>query len=192
MADAMRRRVAAAAASALLLAGAHAAVTRFETEGEGELITVSASADLQVAPGTVWSVISDYEHLADFIPDMHSSRVIRRDGDSVLIEQTGEFGFLFFRQPVEVRLSVQESPPRQIVAHAVGGNLKMLEGRYAVESLPGGEVRLSYAGRLEPQFQLPAFVGRMVVRNTMARQFDALVQEIVRRDRARRQAASGK
>jgi len=159
---------------------------RFDAEGEGELITITASADLRVDPRTVWAVISDYDRLAEFIPDMHSSRVIRRDGDEVLVEQTGEFGFLFFRQPIEVRLRVAESPPRRIVARAVGGNLQSLEGRYTVDSLPDGQVRLSYSGRLVPGFEVPPFVSRMAVRSTMARQFQALVQEIVRRDRSAR------
>jgi carbon monoxide dehydrogenase subunit G len=183
-------------AAALVLTGTLAAQSavaaeqiRFETDNEGELITITASADMQVAPGTVWAVISDYDRLAEFIPDMRSSRVIRRDGDQVLIEQTGEFGFLFFRRPVEVRLSVAESPPRRIVAHAVGGNLQSLEGRYAIESLPGGEVRLNYSGRLVPGFDVPRFVSRMAVRSTMARQFQALVQEIVRRDLSARNEA---
>ena len=188
-----RRRIVAAA---LLLAGTlppqpaiAAGQIRFEADGEGELITITASADMQVDARTVWAVISDYDRLAEFIPDMHSSRVIRRDGDQVLVEQTGEFGFLFFRQPIEVRLSVAESPPRRIVAHAVGGNLQSLEGRYAVDSLPGGEVRLSYSARLVPGFQVPPFVSRMAVRSTMARQFQALVQEIVRRDLSARAEA---
>ena len=195
MVDAVRRRACAPFLLLLLLLlplaaplrGALAAsVDRIdvETDGQGELITVSASADMQVDPRTVWAVISDYDHLAEFIPDMRSSRVIRRDGDQVLVEQTGVFGFLFFRQPVEVRLSVSESPPRRIVAHAVGGNLQSMEGRYVVESLAGNQVRLSYSGRLVPGFQVPPFVSRIAVRSTMDRQFRALVQEIVRRDGA--------
>jgi carbon monoxide dehydrogenase subunit G len=190
MVDAVRRRAGPLFLLLLLLladalrGAAAASVDRIsvETDGQGELITVTASADMQVDPRTVWAVISDYDRLAEFIPGMRSSRVIQRDGDQVLVEQTGEFGFLFFRQPVEVRLSVAESPPRRIVAHAVGGNLRSLEGRYVVDSLPGGEVRLSYSGRLVSGFQVPPFVSRMAVRSTMARQFQALVQEIVRRD----------
>lgn len=189
MVDAMSRRAGVAAilalAAALCASAAPAATAKrisFETGGEGELVTVTAFADMEADPRTVWNVISDYDHLADFIPDMRSSRVIRRDGDQVLIEQTGELSFLIFRQPIEVRLAVTESPPRRIVAHAVSGSFKSLEGRYTVENLSGGDVRLSYSGRVVPDFQVPAFVGRMVVSNTMARQFDALVKEIVRRD----------
>ena len=195
MVDAVRRRACAPFVQLLLLllllaaplrSALAASVDRInvETDGQGELITVTASADMQVDPRTVWAVISDYDRLAEFIPDMRSSRVIRRDGDQVLVEQTGEFGFLFFRQPVEVRLAVSESPPRRIVAHAVGGNLQSMEGRYVVESLAGNQVRLSYSGRLVPGFQVPPFVSRIAVRSTMDRQFRALVQEILRRDGA--------
>jgi hypothetical protein len=45
-------------------------------------------------------------------------------------------------------------------------------------------VRLSYAGRVEPEFPLPPVVGKAVMRRVMARQFSALVKEIVRRDAA--------
>jgi carbon monoxide dehydrogenase subunit G len=153
-----------------------------ETAGQGDVVTVSASADMQVDPHTVWSVISDYDHLAEFIPDMRSSRVVRRNGDQVLIEQTGVFGFLFVQQPVEVKLAVVETPPQRIVARAVGGNLREMDGRYELESLPTGAVRLSYYGRLVPAFPVPPIIGRMMVRNVLARQFTAMVKEILRRD----------
>ena len=59
-----------------------------------------------------------------------------------------------------------------------------MEGRYALEVLASGEVRLSYAGRLEPDFALPPVIGKAVMRRVMARQFGALVKEILRRDAA--------
>jgi len=152
-----------------------------ETAGQGDLVTVTASAEMQVDPRTAWNVISDYDHLAEFIPDMRSSRVVLRDGDKLLVEQMGEFGFLFFRQPVEVKLAVVEYPPQRIVAHAVGGNVREMEGRYELEILPSGVVRLSYFGRLVPEFSLPPIIGRMVVRSVLAKQFTAMVEEILRR-----------
>ena len=155
-----------------------------ETASQGDGVVVTAFADMQVDPRTAWSVISDYDHLAEFIPDMHSSRVVRRDGDRLLVDQAGHFGFLFFQQAVTVRLEVVESPRQHIVARAVSGNLRRMEGRYALEVLVTGEVRLSYAGRVEPEFPLPPVVGKAVMRRVMARQFNALVKEIVRRDAA--------
>lgn len=163
-------------------AAGHAQQVAIETRGQGESITVTASAEMRVDPGTVWGVITDYDHLAEFIPSMRSSRVVRRAADHLLVEQTGEFGFLGFSQPVQVRLAVVEMPPQSVVAHAVGGNLKAMEGRYTVAVTAAGTVRLSYSGRLVPDFAVPPVIGKMVVRNMLADQFGAMVAEIVRRD----------
>src|ERR1700744_5428109 len=89
-------------------------VVRVTTAGQGGTITVAASAEMAVDAGTAWSVITDYDHLAEFIPDMQSPRVIRHDGDQLLVEQRGSVGFLFFQQPIEVTLSVVEAPRRGI------------------------------------------------------------------------------
>lgn len=159
-----------------------------ETSGSNGAITVSASADMRVQLATAWSVISDYDHLAEFIPDMRSSRVVQRSGAQLLVEQTGVLGFLFFQQPVEVRLAVTEWPLQRITAHAVGGNLKEMEGSYTLETLPGGAVRLSYSARLRPDFPVPPVVGTLVVRDALARQFTAMVNEILRRDALARAA----
>ena len=164
-------------------------VVRITTAGQGGTITVAASAEMAVEAGTAWSVITDYDHLAEFIPDMQSSRVIRHDGDQLLVEQRGSLGFLFFQQPIEVTLSVVEAPRHGIEAHAVSGNMAEMDGRYGLETLPSGLVRLSYAGRLVPDFPVPPVVGRIAVRSVLARQFNALVAEIVRRDTAARSAA---
>ena len=178
-----------AGAVALTLAGvlcvqaaANAQQVEIETDGQGEYITVTASAEMLVDPRTVWNVITDYDHLAEFIPYMRSSRVVQRDADRLLIEQTGEFSFLFFRQPVRAKLAVVESPQRRVMARAVGGNLREMEGHYTLESLPEGTVRLSYSGWLLPDFAVPPVIGKMVVRNVLAKQFSAMVREIVRRD----------
>lgn len=157
---------------------------KVEARGEGESIHVTASAEIEADPRTVWNVITDYDHLAEFIPYVRSSRVVLRDGDRVVVEQSGEFTFLFFRQRVQTKLNVVESPPQRVTARAIGGsgNLREMEGSYSIETLAAGTVRLSYSGRLVPDFAVPPLIGRMVVRNVFANQFNAMVGEILRRD----------
>jgi len=187
------RNLASSLTLAALLVGSPAAVgvasaqqvdvTASDRDG---LVSVTATADMEVDARTVWAVISDYDHLAEFIPFMHGSKVVQRDGARLLVDQSGEFVFLFFRQPVDVRLEVIETPERRIVARAISGNLRTMEGRYAIESLPSGAVRLSYSGGLAPEFAVPPVVGTVIVRMVLAKQFRALVAEIVRRDAAGR------
>ncbi|MEJ8847695.1 SRPBCC family protein [Variovorax rhizosphaerae] len=157
-----------------------------ETTGKGNLIIVDASDEMQVEARTVWDAVTDYDNLAEFIPDMRVSRVVQREGNTLLVEKQGEFRFLLFRQPVDVRMKVIESPQRRVVARAVGGNVRALLGVYAIESLPEGTVRPSYSGRLIPDFPVPPLIGVPVVRRVLAKQVTAPVDEIVRRDRMAR------
>jgi len=150
-------------------------------ERRGEYITVSASARMQVDARIAWEVLSDYDHLAKFIPDMKSSRVVSRSGDRVLVEQKGEFGFFFYRQPVDVTLEVLEQPRRRIVARRIAGNIRELETRYELETSDAG-VRFDYTGRFIPEFSLPPLIGMPIVRRIVERRFRAMVDEILRRD----------
>ena len=151
------------------------------TARDGEFITISASAVMRVDPHIAWAVLSDYDHLAGFIPDMKSSRVLSRHGNVVRVEQTGDVGFLFFKEPVNVILEVHEEPPGRITARGVEGNIKALETRYDLNSSDAG-VRLDYAGRFVPYFVVPLLIGMPIVNNLIERRFRAMVNEIQRRD----------
>ena len=184
------RRLPGALLLALLLAALPAAWAQrvdVDSNGQGEAITIQASADVQADPRTVWDVITDYDHLARFIPFMRSSRVVQRDADRLIVEQAGELGIVFFKQSVEVRLAVVETAPKRVVARAIGGNIKEMEGLYTVEQLPSGYTRLSYSGRVLPDFAVPPVIGRIALRSVMERQFDAMVSEIASRERERTQ-----
>ena len=161
----------------------HAAPGAIETriERQGEYITVKASALMQVDARIAWEVLSDYDNLARFIPDMKSSRVVSRSGGRVRVEQTGEFGFFFYRQPVDVTLEVFEQPPHRIDARRIAGNIRELETRYELGTSDAG-VRFGYSGRFIPAFSLPPLIGMPIVRRIVERRFRALVEEIVRRD----------
>jgi len=160
-------------------AAAEAIETRIERQGE--YITVSASAVMQVDARIAWEVLSDYDNLAQFIPDMKSSRVVSRSGDRVVVEQKGEIGFFFYRQPVDVTLEVLEQPQRRIVARRIAGNIRDLETRYELGTSDAG-VRFDYSGRFIPAFSLPPLIGMPIVRRIVERRFRAMVEEIVRRD----------
>ncbi|HLQ01342.1 MAG TPA: SRPBCC family protein [Burkholderiales bacterium] len=148
---------------------------------EGEFVSVRASAELEANPRIAWEVLTDYDHLAEFIPDIRSSRVLRRTSEGVLVEQKGEFSFLFFRQPIEVTMAVSEHPPRRIAARAVAGDMKNMEGSYELQPSEAG-VRLVYSGRFVPGFFVPPLIGMPIVRRSLERRFRAMVEEIERRD----------
>ena len=163
-------------------APAAAQAIALETYRQGDAVNVYAEVRLDADPKIAWDVLSDYDHLAEFVPDMSYSRVLSRDGNKVIVEQKGEFGVLFFRQAIELKLEILETPHRTIVAHAVGGSFREMSGRYDLDEVRGGGVRIGYVGHFVPAFPLPTFLGIIGVRHTAAAQLSALVDEIVRRD----------
>src|SRR4051794_30849379 len=58
-------------------------------ERQDNQVRVHVQSDVEVDRATIWSTLSDYDHLAQFIPNMSSSRTISRDGPNVLVEQKG-------------------------------------------------------------------------------------------------------
>jgi ribosome-associated toxin RatA of RatAB toxin-antitoxin module len=158
---------------------------KVEAAWEGDFVSISANADLPVDAATAWSVLTDYDHFAKFIPDMVASRIVSRSHNGMVVEHEGEFGFLFFRQPMHLLLDVVLEPPRRIFARSLSGDLRDLSSSYEIHELPQA-LRLTYKARFLPAFPLPPFIGLSVVRHEMEKQFTAMVNEIVRRGEAER------
>jgi ribosome-associated toxin RatA of RatAB toxin-antitoxin module len=151
-----------------------------QAKRDGEAVLMEARASLNAQVQIAWAVLTDYEHYAEFIPDLRSSQVLSRDGSVVIVEQKGVAGFFFFHFPLEVRLSVTEQPFERVTSQAIGGDFKSLTGVYQL--IPeAGRLRVTYAGRLVPGFRLPPFLGVTIMRMAVQERFTALVREIVRR-----------
>jgi carbon monoxide dehydrogenase subunit G len=151
-----------------------------EVERSGRSFAVRAAATVAAPAATVWEVLTDYDHLARFIPGLSSSAVQLRVANRVLVEQKGAARFLVFSYPIEVLLEVLESPSDSITSREIGGNLKRMRGRYDLQSAKGG-ILVRYAGELEPGFELPPIIGTLAVRTMVEEQFTAMVAEIERR-----------
>lgn len=172
---------------ALFMAGAgsiHAASDfSVKTDKRGNEVHVDARAVLNVPLALVWQTLTDYDHLADFIPGIARSRLIEYRGTAAIVEQYGEAGFLFFKVPIDVVVESLELAPNVIEVRVIKGNLKKLDGRYEIEegSTPSDPVVLRWRGTIEPETKLPPLVGEMILRANVSDQFRGMVREIERR-----------
>jgi ribosome-associated toxin RatA of RatAB toxin-antitoxin module len=162
----------------LCAAAAAAADVTVQATRDGEAVEVEAVAEIAVGVARAWEVLTDYNRLAQFVPDLHESRVVSREGPKAVVEQKGAARFLFFTYPIEVRLAVTEYPHRRIESRAVAGNFRELRSVYTLEAREGG-VRLRYQGRLVPDFELPLF-HTYVLKSNVEATFRAMVEEIER------------
>ena len=87
---------------------------KFSTERKGPAVEIQASAELHGNADAIWKVLTDYPRYSEFVPGMQSSRVLKRDGNQVVLEQRGEVSLLWVKRPLEVTLAVVEDPPRSV------------------------------------------------------------------------------
>jgi ribosome-associated toxin RatA of RatAB toxin-antitoxin module len=166
----------------LVLVSSVSAAADFKVEArrDGEAVMVEARARVKADVETAWAVLTAYDRYAEFIPDLKSSEILARAGETAIVHQKGEAGFFLFHFPIEVTFSVTEQPPTGISSRAISGTFKEMTGVYTLAREDGG-VRLDYSGRLVPKFRLPPLIGTAAVKVAVEKQFGALVREIQRR-----------
>ncbi|KKK91387.1 hypothetical protein LCGC14_2713490, partial [marine sediment metagenome] len=66
----------------------HAGEVVFEIFSRGQWPQrAKASIFIEEERDKIWQVLTDYNHLADFTPDLLDSKLIRREDDTAIIEQ---------------------------------------------------------------------------------------------------------
>lgn len=148
---------------------------------KGSAVEIDAQATLTCDYPVIWQTLTDYDHLADFIPGMRSSRVLAWQGNEAIVEQTGDASFLFFKFPIEVTVGSESRPPDAIQIRVIKGNLKRLDGGYRIERLADRRYVLRWRGLIEPEVTLVPILGVAVMRSNIEAQFLGMVKEIERR-----------
>lgn len=190
----LRRRVAVYALGvALAQCGVAGAAEGMQViaEPRGSAVAVDVRATVAAPHAVIWSTLTDYGHLAEFVPGMQSSKITERRGATAIVEQRGEAGFLIFSYGIDVVVASTEYHPDTIEIRVLKGNLKRLDGRYQVERGDrDGTWTVRWVGLIEPALTLPQFLNVRLIRGSIVDQFRGMVDEIERRDLMRRTALS--
>lgn len=105
----------------------------------------------------VWQVITDYEHLADFIPSLTSSKLISNNEGRIRLEQIGAQCFLRIKFCARVVLDMTENFPSKVSFCMKEGDFKQFEGAWYLEpSEDENKTKLSYDLLVKPPLAMPA------------------------------------
>jgi ribosome-associated toxin RatA of RatAB toxin-antitoxin module len=128
-----------------------------------------------------WEAITDYEGIPRLAPSMKSSRVLRRDGHKVLVEQEAVASAFFFTKQLRMLLEIAESPPRKLVFRDVARrDFARYEGFWTIDETPDG-LRVSYGLDVERGFPAPDFLARPFLRTQGESLMRAMRDDILRR-----------
>ena len=151
-----------------------------QVQRSGESFTVDATMYTPVSPARAWAVLTDFDHMGSFVPNLASSQVLERSDTRLKVAQKGVARYGIFSANFESVREVSLSLQREIRAHNIGGNVKSLDSVMQLQA-EGSGTRLHYHSEVTPGFWFPPLIGPSLVRHETAEQFSAMLQEMQRR-----------
>ncbi|MEB3178504.1 MAG: SRPBCC family protein [Nostocaceae cyanobacterium] len=119
---------------------------------------ISAKIAIPQPVELIWHVLTDYEALAEFIPNLAKSCRLEHPTGGIRLEQIGSSRLLRFNFCARVVLDLEEHFPHEIRFQMVEGDFKAFSGCWRLEgdSLSGGTVnQLSYIIQVWPKLTMP-------------------------------------
>jgi carbon monoxide dehydrogenase subunit G len=126
------------------------------------------------------AVLTDYERIPRFMPDVRSSRVLERGTDRAVVEQEAVARVLFFSRQVRLVLEVQEAPASIRFRDRCGQSFIRYEGQWTLRE-QDGHALIGYELLAEPGFDVPAFILSRLLARDARRMIERLQAEIAAR-----------
>lgn len=102
---------------------------------EGRQRQITAKIQLSHSVEQAWKVLTDYEALADFIPNLAKSQRVEHPKGGIRIEQVGTQRLLRFNFSARVVLDMTEKFPHEIAFKMIDGDFKEFTGAWQLEPI---------------------------------------------------------
>lgn len=133
-----------------------------------------------VAPDIAWNVLTDFDNMQKWVPNVRESKIAARDGNAVTVEQKGvaKFGLLSFSYTSARKMELD--PRKSILSTQVAGSMRRLVSLMKV-SPDGDGTRLDYKLEIEPAGIAATVMSKEFLQHEITEQFTAIVGEMVKR-----------
>lgn len=153
------------------------ALRRGEAIVSGHAGQYVAQVVIESEPEAAWQVLTDFEHLAQFLPNVVATQVLEASAQRTVVEQTNVSQILFAQVQSQVRTENRVKAPGKLDFHLLEGDLNHLQGYWQVLPLISSQVLVKQVvsadadmGFLEGSFHL-------LFRETLKRTLTAIQQE---------------
>jgi carbon monoxide dehydrogenase subunit G len=153
---------------------------------DGRAVHTDVDFTVDASPREAWAVLTDFDHMGQFMSKLQSSHVLSHSGNTEQIEQAGKAGsgpFAFSYQSVR---EIQLSPYQSIHAHMLSGTMQKFDSVTQLAG-EGGKTHIHYQADAVSSNWIPPVIGRQMIASETRSNFADMRREILRR----KQAASG-
>ena len=151
-----------------------------EVQIVGEDVIVDLSLVVPATRQQVWAVLTDFEHMADFVSNLKESKVISVSGDTLNIFQRGSAKYGPLNFSFESTREMRLTPFDEIRSHFIKGNMRKMEGTTRLVD-EGAQTRIIYHTDSIPGVWIPPIVGKVFIEHETREQFREMRDEIIKR-----------
>ncbi|WP_434516226.1 SRPBCC family protein [Dechloromonas sp. ARDL1] len=131
-------------------------------------------------PATALKVLTDFEHMADFMPGVLASRIVSHHGNIYEIAQRGKVSFGPFSMTFESLRRIEVINDTRILSRSISGSAKRMQSEMKLRPQDSGTL-IDYHIEIEPDSWIPSSLGSNFLQHELAEQFNALGREMLRR-----------
>ena len=142
--------------------------------------SVLARFDVPQDTGAALAVLSDYEQIPRFMPDVRTSVILKRTPGRLLVEQEAVSRFLLFSKTVHLVLDVTEDGDTIRFVDRCGKSFTRYQGIWQVLQKDGG-TSISYELSAHPTFDVPGFMLKRLLKRNSLEMIERLRREIAER-----------
>ncbi|MEM0982003.1 MAG: SRPBCC family protein [Cyanobacteria bacterium P01_H01_bin.58] len=148
---------------------------------QGRHRRILASIAIPCSVEQLWQILTDYDNLAEFIPNLTLSRQIGASESGTLLEQVGAQCFLNIQFCARVVLNMVEQFPHRLGFTMVEGDFRSFEGAWQLEpaSESEGLTRLVYDLTLCPPRAIPVILIERHLRHDLTQNLQAIRQQAI-------------
>lgn len=155
-----------------------------EVRMQGDLIVVDVRLAVPVTPSEAWEVLTDYDRMADFLPNLEFSKKIDGAHDKFQVAQKGKAFFGPFTFSFDSVREITLMPYNEIYSRAISGSFQRSDG--FMQLIPGDNgTHIVYHSETLPNVRLPRRITIGLTERLMRDQFENMQAEILRRKAAR-------
>ncbi|MEY4094062.1 MAG: hypothetical protein RLZZ53_1261 [Acidobacteriota bacterium] len=154
------------------------------TEAKG-VYKVTAAFAVMESPQSVIAVLTDYDRIPKFMPDVQVSRVIERTPTGAVVEQRAVSRFMMFSRAVHLVLDVQENGSAIRFRDRSGTSFSSYQGGWTISHHDSLTI-VDYQLTAKPTFEVPAFVLKRLLKRDSTLFIDRIRAEIALRENRQR------
>lgn len=156
---------------------------RVEVSSEGDGYLIQAQIHAPEPPQEVWAVLTDFDHMASFLPNLSQSRITAKNGSSLTVAQKGQAKLAGMAFPFETVRELELKPFESVKSRLISGNMKKMNTTTTLHPESGG-TGIHFVAEAVPDFWIPSLIGPSLMRHQVESQFSAILVEIQRRRQA--------